>query len=76
VQVVGKCLDAPDAAAGARVQLFDCNGTVPQQVTVTSAGQLQIQGLCLSLSGDNASNGALVVLTPCAAANRQVWQFR
>ena len=29
VQVVGKCLDAPDATAGARVQLFDCNGTDP-----------------------------------------------
>ncbi len=76
VQVVGKCLDAPDATAGARVQIWDCNGTVPQQATLTSAGQLQMRGLCLSLSGDDASNRAPVVLTPCAAANRQVWQFR
>ena len=76
VRVAGKCLDAPSAADGSRVQIYDCNNTDPQRVTVTSAGQLQLRGKCLSTASDSVSNGTPVVLAPCRSENSQIWQFR
>jgi hypothetical protein len=75
VHVLGKCLDAPSGAHGTRVQISDCNGSTAQRVTVTSAGQLETHGMCLSASGD-ASNGSAVILAPCRETSSQIWQFR
>jgi len=75
VQIAGKCLDAPGGAEGTRIQINDCNSTTAQQVTVTSAGQLQLRGMCVNANGD-ASNRAAVSLAPCRETSSQIWQFR
>jgi hypothetical protein len=76
VNVVGKCLDAPNGTEGTRIQINDCNGTVAQHVTVTSAGELQMLHMCLGLANGGAANGAAVVLLPCRDTSSQIWQLR
>ncbi len=77
-RVMGKCLDAPGSsnADGTPVQIFTCNRTAAQRVTVTDLDQLQLLGKCLAIRGDGASNGAAVVLEPCADRSSQIWEFR
>ena len=73
-----QCLDDPDKSTrnGTNIQMWDCNGTAAQQVTVTSSSEQQMLGKCLSVANGDTSNRAPVVLAPCGATNSQVWQFR
>jgi poly(3-hydroxybutyrate) depolymerase len=74
LQVLGKCLDAPNnAAAGARVQIWDCHGGTNQQWNVTSSGAItSVQtGLCLDVSG--TANNSPVTVATCTAAANQRW---
>ena len=74
LQVLGKCLDAPNnAASGARVQIWDCHGGANQQWNVTSSGTItSVQtGLCLDVTG--TANNAAVNVATCNNGASQRW---
>jgi poly(3-hydroxybutyrate) depolymerase len=74
LQVLGKCLDAPNnAASGARVQIWDCHGGANQQWNITSSGTItSVQtGLCLGVTG--TANNAAVNVATCDNGANQRW---
>jgi poly(3-hydroxybutyrate) depolymerase len=74
LQVLGKCLDAPNnAASGARVQIWDCHGGANQQWNVTDSGTItSVQtGLCLNVTG--TANNAAVNVATCNNTAGQRW---
>jgi alpha-galactosidase len=75
LQVLGKCLDAPNATAGTRAQLWDCNGGANQQWTFNSNGTITNAqgGLCLDVNGGNTANGTAVIVWTCHGGANQRW---
>jgi hypothetical protein len=79
--VAHKCLDdyRNNAASGAIVDIWDCNGTPAQQWTMTDKtnGQIRVHGKCLDVYQSSASAGAKVDLYGCKTANKanQTWTF-
>ena len=76
LQALGKCLDAPvGASAGAKVQLWDCNGGANQQWSLGADGTVRgvASGLCLDVDRNLTANGTLVLLWTCNAAVNQRW---
>jgi RHS repeat-associated protein len=62
--------DAGDSgAAGTKIQVWQCLGDANQELTVTAAGQVQVAGGCLAVSGGGTAAGTAVVLEPCTAGN-------
>lgn len=72
--IAGKCLDeyTGTPTAGAKADLWDCNGTAAQQFTATG-GTLRTQGLCLDITGNATANGTLVDLWTCNGGGNQQW---
>ena len=70
------CVDdaANSTTSGAKVQIYTCNNTAAQNVTVGSAGTLQINGLCVDVTAAATANGTLVQLYSCNGTGAQVWQ--
>src|SRR6186997_1097182 len=60
----GKCLDVAGSvsANGAKVQLYDCNGTGAQQWTIGDDGTIRALGKCLDVAGGTNANGIKVQL--------------
>ena len=75
---MGKCVDSPQAATadGTRIQIFGCNGTPAQSVTLDAHGELQLLGKCLTLENGQTANQTGIVLLPCVGDRAQVWQLR
>ena len=65
----GKCLDnaGGKTAAGNKIDITYCTGKAPQRITYTAAGQLQVQGGCVTAGGTKA------VFQPCSGATNRVW---
>jgi RHS repeat-associated protein len=74
--LAGKCIDDNNGgtANGTKVQVWDCNGSAPQNWTVYPDGTVRNYGKCLDLSGYGTTNGTLVQLWDCTGATNQVWQ--
>ncbi|WP_203761448.1 ricin-type beta-trefoil lectin domain protein, partial [Paractinoplanes deccanensis] len=73
---LGKCLDAPiGATAGAKVQIWDCNGGTNQQWTLNADGTVRgnQSGLCLDVDHNLTANGTRALLWTCTAAPNQRW---
>jgi endo-1,4-beta-xylanase len=73
---MGKCLDvAPNAAAGTRVQIWDCHGGANQQWTFNSNGTISSAqtGLCLDVNGGASANGSAVIVWNCHGGTNQRW---
>ena len=72
----GKCLDnfGGGTANGNKVDIWTCNGTVPQTWTFVS-GALSVQGKCLDDSSQGGSGAKLVVWT-CNGHAAQTWTHR
>jgi hypothetical protein len=71
------CLDDRSAstANGSPVQIYTCNGTTAQNVTVVSAGStLQILGKCVDVVSGGTADGSLVDLYDCNNTGAQVWE--
>jgi hypothetical protein len=71
------CLDDRSAstANGNPIQIYTCNGTTAQQVSVVQAGSLlQILGKCVDIVGGGTANGTLVDLYDCNGTGAQVWE--
>ncbi|MHC3430443.1 ricin-type beta-trefoil lectin domain protein, partial [Streptomyces sp. DT18] len=62
LRVLGKCLDVPSGstANGAKLQLWDCNGSGAQQWTVTAAKDLvnPQADKCADVQDKSTANGA------------------
>jgi endo-1,4-beta-xylanase len=76
LQVMGKCLDAPqNAAAGTRVQIWDCSGGANQQWVFNGNGTISNSqtGLCLDVNGGSTANGSAVIVWSCHGGVNQRW---
>ncbi len=73
----GKCLDdnAGSTADGTHIQIWTCNNTPAQQVTVAGDGTLRILGRCLDVSFGGTANGTLVQLWGCDNTGSQRWTY-
>ncbi|MFG1661193.1 ricin-type beta-trefoil lectin domain protein, partial [Micromonospora chersina] len=70
----GRCVDVPNASRtnGTRVQLYDCNGQINQQWTLTSSRQLTVYGtMCLDAAG--SGNASAVQIYSCNGQANQQW---
>jgi RHS repeat-associated protein len=71
------CLDdtSDSGSAGNKIQLWHCLGDDSQDLTATGAGQLQVAGGCLAVSGGGKAAGTGVVLEPCTSGDAaETWQ--
>jgi beta-glucanase (GH16 family) len=73
----GKCVDvaAANPANGAQIQLYTCNGTPAQRITVASDGTLRVLGKCLDVSGGGTADGTRVILWDCHGGANQRWTY-
>jgi hypothetical protein len=72
-----KCLDVAgqSAAAGAKVQIWDCTGAANQQWTIAGDGTITgVQsGLCLDVTNGATANGSGVEIWTCNGGSNQQW---
>jgi beta-glucanase (GH16 family) len=63
----GRCIDIPGAnpVDGARLQMYDCNGTVAQQWSANSDGTMRAMGKCMDPAGGALTNGTPIQLVTC-----------
>ena len=63
----GKCIDIPGANAvdGARLQMWDCNGSAAQQWTFNSDGTVRAMGKCMDPAAAGTANGTPIQLVTC-----------
>ena len=63
----GKCIDVPGGTAtdGARLQMYDCNGTAAQKWTASGDGTLRALGKCMDPAGGALANGTPIQLVTC-----------
>ncbi|MFI5494716.1 family 16 glycosylhydrolase [Actinoplanes sp. NPDC051859] len=63
----GRCIDIPAAnpVDGARLQMWDCNGTNAQQWTATGDGTMRAMGKCMDPAGGALGNGTPIQLVTC-----------
>ncbi|WP_329172107.1 lectin [Streptomyces sp. NBC_01477] len=74
----GKCLDDNTSATtnGTRIQIWTCNNSAAQQVTVASDGTLQVLGKCVEVTGNGGTaNNTLIELWDCNGGNNQKWTY-
>ncbi|MFB9234955.1 ricin-type beta-trefoil lectin domain protein [Plantactinospora siamensis] len=76
VGYANKCIDVPGgiSADGARLQLWDCNGTPAQQWSFPGDGTVRALGKCMDVAWGSTANGAAVQLATCSGNPAQ--QFR
>ncbi len=69
----GRCIDVPGAnpVDGARLQVYDCNGTAAQQWTIGSDGTVRALGKCMDAAAAGTANGTAVQLYTCNGTNAQ-----
>ena len=79
VRTLGRCLDVTGnvTAAGALVELYDCNGHGGQQWTQQSNGALlnPASGLCLDDPNGTTTNGTQLRIWPCNGASAQTFRL-
>jgi hypothetical protein len=69
------CVDEAgnSSAAGAAVQLVDCNNSPEQNWAVAANGTIQINGLCLDTKNGATTSGTPLVASTCDGAATQRW---
>jgi beta-glucanase (GH16 family) len=62
-----RCIDIPGAnpVDGARLQMWDCNGSAAQQWTFNSDGTVRAMGKCMDPAGAGTANGTPIQLVTC-----------
>ncbi|WP_061296183.1 glycoside hydrolase family 16 protein [Herbidospora cretacea] len=62
-----KCIDIPAAnpVDGARLQMYDCNGTTAQQWSINSDGTVRAMGKCMDAAAAGTANGTAIQLYTC-----------
>jgi alpha-glucosidase (family GH31 glycosyl hydrolase) len=71
----GLCLDVRGAFStnGTPIQLYTCNHSAAQQVTYTTANQVQVLGKCVDAANAGTAAGTLVQLYDCDNTGSQTW---
>jgi glucosylceramidase len=69
----GRCVDVPGAnpVDGARLQIYDCNGSAAQQWTISGDGTVRALGKCLDAAAAGTANGTAIQLYTCNGTNAQ-----
>lgn len=69
----GRCIDIPgaNAADGARLQIWDCNGSGAQQWTIGSDGTIRALGKCMDAAAAGTANGTAIQLWTCNGTSAQ-----
>jgi hypothetical protein len=67
------CLNDTSTSPASAVDMWVCQGGSPENVSVESNGNLQINGLCVDTAGQGTANGTAVVLNTCGSSKTQVW---
>ncbi|WP_432994543.1 ricin-type beta-trefoil lectin domain protein [Dactylosporangium sp. CA-233914] len=69
----GRCIDIPSAnpVDGARLQVYDCNGTGAQQWTIGSDNTVRALGKCMDVAAAGTANGTAIQLYTCNGTNAQ-----
>jgi lysophospholipase L1-like esterase len=73
--VAGKCLDnfGGGATAGAKADIYDCDGSSTSQQWNFNSGKVIINYLCLDVVANGTANGSLVDLYTCNGGANQQW---
>ncbi|GMA28386.1 ricin-type beta-trefoil lectin domain protein [Arenivirga flava] len=71
-----RCLDVPNGASGAQLQVWDCVGNANQRFTRTAADEIRIGDRCLAADGNGVTAGTKAILWPCNGSTSQRWAFR
>ncbi|GHJ48044.1 hydrolase [Catellatospora sp. TT07R-123] len=68
-----RCIDIPSSNAvdGARLQIWDCNGTDAQKWTFAADGSVQALGKCMDVAAGSTADGAAVQLYTCNGTGAQ-----
>jgi hypothetical protein len=68
-------VNSQSTVAGARVDIYDCNGGANQRWTLNSNGTVTgVQsGLCLDVTGAATANGTKVEIWTCNGGANQQW---
>jgi beta-glucanase (GH16 family) len=76
VGYANKCIDVPggNPVDGARLQIWDCNGTPAQSWTFAADGTVRALGKCMDVAWGSTSDGAAIQLVGCNGNPAQ--QFR
>ncbi|MFG2548003.1 ricin-type beta-trefoil lectin domain protein [Streptomyces sp. NPDC048594] len=61
----GRCISAPAAKDGTRLQIWDCDGSTSQKIDFRSDGTARMYGLCMDLAGASDGSGTPVQLARC-----------
>ena len=72
----GKCIDVASASSanGAKVQLYDCNGTGAQNWSVgNSDNSIKALGKCMDVTAASTASGAKIQLYDCNGTAAQKW---
>lgn len=77
----GQCLYVPSAASSTSVVQYPCSGNTAEQWSVIPAGNSmrlvsKNGGLCLTVSGSGAANGARLVQLACSSSASQLWNLK
>ncbi|MFC7534188.1 ricin-type beta-trefoil lectin domain protein [Actinoplanes sp. GCM10030250] len=69
----GRCVDVPSAnpADGARLQIYDCNGTAAQRWELASDGSVRSLGKCMDAAAAGTANGTAIQLYTCNGSAAQ-----
>ena len=72
----GKCVDDDGDSLdnGSRVQLYGCNGSGAQRLTIGSDGTLRVNGKCMDVKDRGTAKGSLVQIWDCTGGSNQAWQ--
>ncbi|MEU8236560.1 ricin-type beta-trefoil lectin domain protein [Actinoplanes sp. NPDC048967] len=69
----GRCVDVPGAnpVDGARLQIYDCNGSAAQQWTISGDGTVRALGKCMDAAAAGTANATAIQLYTCNGTNAQ-----
>jgi predicted alpha-1,2-mannosidase len=75
VGLANKCADGDPSQTtnGAKVRIWDCNGSAAQQWTLASDGTVRALGRCIDVAGSARANGTKVQLWDCNGTGAQQW---
>jgi serine protease AprX len=71
----GWCVDVENGSdiSGSQIQLYPCNNTPAQYVTLQPDSTLQVMGKCVNVKNNATANGSMLVLWDCDGRSSEKW---
>jgi len=72
----GLCIDDRDSGTsnGNPVQIYTCNGSDTQELTIAPDGTIRTLGKCMDVTGSGTKSGTLIELYQCDGTGAQQWR--